>query len=200
MSQRIILEAPPERRNASAHIDPLSGEPGSHPIGTSIGAAAGGATGAAIGLGGGPVGVIIGTVVGAFVGGYAGKGVAEGIDPTIEEAYWRDNHSTQWYASEVGNFDAYARGYQTGYSGFREGKTFDEREAELQMEYEGGPQEAELEARTEMVDEAAKQMKSALRWEQARHAARAAYERLEREQARKSGDTDPMPPNPGQIG
>lgn len=200
MPEEIASDPKETQETSSAHIDPLSGEPGAHPIGTSLGAATGGMTGAAIGLGGGPVGVVIGTVVGALIGGYAGKGVAEGIDPTKEEAYWRENHSSQWYAAEGGEYEAYAKGYRTGYVGFHRGKSFDEREAELQMEYEGDPQPTEAQTRMDIVEEASRQMKSTLQWQQARHAARAAYERLEREQHRTQGDPDPLPPNPGQVG
>lgn len=72
------------------HADPLTGEPGAHPVGTGVGAVAGAAAaGAATGAIAGPVGALIGLAVGAVVGGLAGKGVAEVIDPTAEEAYRR---------------------------------------------------------------------------------------------------------------
>src|SRR3982751_4572243 len=84
---------PPSQDTAMAHSesnasdardsnpDPITGAPGSHPIGTGIGAAGGGiAAGAAIGSFAGPVGTVIGAVVGAVAGGLAGKGVAEMID------------------------------------------------------------------------------------------------------------------------
>lgn len=75
------------------HADPISGAPGSHPVGTGVGAAAGGAAaGAAIGAIAGPVGALVGVAVGAVVGGLAGKGVAEMVEPTAEEAYWRENY------------------------------------------------------------------------------------------------------------
>lgn len=67
----------------SANLDPITGEPGAHPVGTGVGAVAGGvATGAAIGTVAGPLGTAIGAAAGAVVGGLAGKGVAEQIDPT----------------------------------------------------------------------------------------------------------------------
>src|SRR6188508_1869721 len=72
--------------------DPITGEPGSHPVGTGVGAAGGGAAGAAIGSVGGPVGTAVGAVIGAVAGGLAGKGVAEAIDPTAENAYWEKNY------------------------------------------------------------------------------------------------------------
>jgi hypothetical protein len=66
--------------------DPLSGEPGAHPLGTGIGATAGGAvTGMAIGSAGGPVGAAVGIVAGAVAGGLLGKAAAEELDPTTCE-------------------------------------------------------------------------------------------------------------------
>ena len=54
--------------------DPITGAPGSHPVGTGLGAAAGGmAAGAAAGTVAGPVGTAVGAAVGAVVGGLAGK-------------------------------------------------------------------------------------------------------------------------------
>jgi uncharacterized protein (TIGR02271 family) len=67
----------------STNRDPLTGAPGSHPVGTAVGATAGGvAAGAAAGSVAGPVGTAVGAVVGAVAGGAAGKGVAEEVDPT----------------------------------------------------------------------------------------------------------------------
>ncbi len=132
-------------RGRDLHLDPLSGEPGAHPVGTGVGAATGGAAGAAIGTVGGPIGTAVGAVVGAIAGGFAGKGVAGMIDPTAEDAYWRERHAQQPYARGRAYAD-YAPAYRAGYTGYREGKSFADREADLRMEYEGGPQKAEAEA------------------------------------------------------
>src|SRR5688500_1459820 len=73
--------------------DPITGEPGSHPVGAGLGAAAGGAAaGAVAGAVGGPVGAAIGAVVGGVAGGLGGKAIAEHIDPTAEDAFWRDEY------------------------------------------------------------------------------------------------------------
>src|SRR5436190_23626440 len=81
-----------------ANRDPITGAPGAHPVGTGLGAAAGGmAAGAAVGSVAGPVGTAVGAAAGAVVGGLAGKGIAEMIDPTAEEAYWRENYTLQPY-------------------------------------------------------------------------------------------------------
>ena len=56
-----------------ANRDPLTGESGSHPIGTGVGATGGAATGAAVGGAvGGPIGAAVGGVAGAVAGGAAG--------------------------------------------------------------------------------------------------------------------------------
>src|SRR6188508_2822222 len=88
-------------RNLDTNPDPITGAPGAHPVGVGVGAAGGGATGAAIGTAvAGPVGTAVGAVIGAVAGGLAGKGVAESIDPTAEEAYWRENHRSQPFARD----------------------------------------------------------------------------------------------------
>jgi uncharacterized protein (TIGR02271 family) len=78
-------------KNKDANRDPISGKPGSHPVGTGVGAVAGGrsrrracrATGAALGTAGaGPVGTAVGAAVGAVAGGLVGHGTAEGLNPT----------------------------------------------------------------------------------------------------------------------
>lgn len=53
-----------------ANRDPISGEPGSHPLGTGVGAAGAGTVGTVIGgVVGGPIGAVVGAVVGSVVGG-----------------------------------------------------------------------------------------------------------------------------------
>lgn len=74
--------------------DPITGEPGSHPLGTGIGSAGAAAAGAAIGVLGGPVGMAIGGVVGAIAGGIAGHKVAESLDPTTTDNNWSDSDGT----------------------------------------------------------------------------------------------------------
>ena len=57
--------------------------------------------------------VLMAAVVGAVVGGLAGKGIAEQIDPTREDAYWRDNYSSRPYVSG-GSYDDYGPAYSYG--------------------------------------------------------------------------------------
>ena len=177
-------------RDRDLNLDPITGEPGAHPVGTGVGAAAGGATGAAVGALGGPIGVAVGAVIGAVAGGLAGKGVAESIDPTAEHAYWQENHEKQPYVEEE-PFEDYGPAYRTGYTGYRPGKTFEEREAELRMEYEGAAQKDTAEKRPTVSEgETPGTMQNymttnPLRWDKAREAARVAYERVSRGEAAK---------------
>lgn len=147
-----------------ANRDPITGTPGAHPVGTGLGAAAGGAAaGAAIGSVAGPVGTGVGAAVGAVVGGLAGKGVAEWLDPTREDAYWRENYSSEPYYEPGLTYDDYAPAYRTGYEGRAryEARTFDEVERDLESDYNR------------------RRGNSGLAWDKGRHAARAAWQHVE---------------------
>jgi phage tail tape-measure protein len=99
-----------------ANRDPLTGEPGSHPIGTGVGATGGAMTGAAVGGAvGGPVGAVVGGVAGALAGGAAGHAVAEGLDPTVEDAYWQKNYNTRPYYKSGKSYAEYQPAYRYGW-------------------------------------------------------------------------------------
>lgn len=83
---RDVVKGLPKDARDDLNADPITGEPGAHPVGTGVGAAGGAVAGAAVGAIGGPVGAIVGGAVGAVVGGLAGKGAAEAVNPTEEEA------------------------------------------------------------------------------------------------------------------
>jgi len=105
-------QTPEELRNE----DPISGTPGSHPVGTGLGAAAGGAaTGAVAGAFGGPIGAAVGAVVGGIAGGLAGKAISENIDPTIEAAYWEKNYRDRDYVDADLDYDHYGPAYRYGW-------------------------------------------------------------------------------------
>ncbi len=147
--------------------DPITGAPGSHPVGTGVGATGAGVTGAAIGaVVGGPVGAVVGAAVGAIAGGLAGKGVAEAIDPTAEDAYWRTAHGNEPFADRDYTYDDYAPAYRAGYEGAARhrvvGSTFESAEGALAADYE----------RTKGA--------SRLGWTKAKVATRAAWDRIER--------------------
>ncbi len=122
------------RQTGDANRDPITGAPGAHPVGTGIGAAVGGAAaGAVTGTMAGPIGTVIGAAAGAIIGGLAGKGVAESIDPTQEEAYWRDNYAKQPYYDRDYAYDDYGPAYGYGMSIYQQypNRSFEEMEPEL---------------------------------------------------------------------
>ena len=167
-------------KQRDANPDPITGAPGSHPVGTGLGAAAGGAaagvagaaiagaaTGAAMTGPAAPIGAAVGAVVGAVAGGYAGKGVAESVDPTREDAYWRENYKTRPYATESADYDYdrdFSPAYRHGYTAASQyqGRKYDEVEPDLQRNWETS------------------RGQSRLGWDKAKHATRDAWHRVER--------------------
>ena len=110
-SEKAVDVPPRGNRNA----DPITNEPGSHPIETGIGAAAvGAASGMALGAVAGPIAAAIGTAVGAVAGGYAGKGIGELIDPTTEESWLRDNFPSRPYVEKGDRFEDFHPAYRHG--------------------------------------------------------------------------------------
>jgi uncharacterized protein YcfJ len=123
-----------DNKTPDANRDPITGQPGAHPVGTGAGAASAGAAGAAIGgVVGGPIGAVVGAAIGAVTGGLAGKGVAERIDPTVEDTYWRDNYQTRPYAKADVGYDSYQPAYKYGWESRSQhaGRKFDEVEGDL---------------------------------------------------------------------
>jgi hypothetical protein len=110
----------------------------------------------------GPVGTVIGAAIGAIAGGLAGKGVAEAIDPTREDAYWRENYDGRSYIESGSSFDDYGPAYGFGVSAFGRypGRRFEDVEPEMSRDW--------------MASRGA----SSLGWERASPAARDAWGRL----------------------
>jgi hypothetical protein len=143
--------------------DPISGEPGAHPVGTGVGAVVGGAAaGAAAASVAGPVGTVVGAAVGAVLGGLAGKGIAESVDPTAEDAYWRDNYKTRPYVDNTFGYDDYGPAYAYGVNTYTQypGRSFDEIEPDLQRDWGTARGTSRLE------------------WERAKSASRDAWQRV----------------------
>lgn len=146
------------------NADIITGEPGSHPVGTGIGGVGGAAAGAAIGTMAGPLGTLIGGAIGAIVGGGAGHAAAEAIDPTHEEAYWRAEYANADYHREEYDFDrdlhpAYAVGYANR-ARYPVDARFEDHEADLERSWH----EVKGESRME--------------WNEARQASRDAWNRI----------------------
>ena len=154
---------PNQPDKGSANRDPITGAPGSHPVGTGLGAAAGGmAAGAAAGTVAGPVGTVVGAAIGAVAGGLAGKGIAEKIDPTIEEAYWRENYVSRPYVNKTYSYDDYGPAYMYGVDNYSryQGRKFEDIESELGRDWQRA------------------KGKSRLAWEDAKYATKDAFHRV----------------------
>lgn len=151
-------------REPDANRDPISGAPGSHPVGVGAGAAAGAATGAAVGSLGGPVGTAVGTAVGGIAGGLAGKGVAESINPTVEDAYWREHYAATSYVAPGEPYADYQPAYRYGWEARSryKGLTWDEAEEDLERNWDTA------------------RGTSKMTWARAKHAVRDAWHRVER--------------------
>lgn len=166
-----------EPNDADRNPDPITDAPGAHPVGVGIGAAAGGAAaGAAAGAVGGPVGAAVGAVVGAVAGGYAGKAVAESIDPTAEEAYWRDNYQKRPYHDEEVTYDQYGPAYRYGW--------------EAKQRY---PEQQFEDVEPELAEGWQNAQYSDLDWQTAKPATRDAWERIEQAASRNADSTKRKP-------
>ena len=149
--------------------DPITGEPGSHPIGTGIGAAVGAtaglagaaATGAALGTVIGPVGTVIGAAIGGLIGGLAGSAAGEDVNPTDEHAYWNENYKDRPYAEQGTSYDTYKSAYNHGIEAYKahNGRDYSEIEPDLKSQWTG-------------------QNNQPLSWDKAGPATRDAYDRL----------------------
>ena len=146
--------------------DPLTGAPGSHPVGVGVGGVAGGmAAGAVTGTVFGPIGTLIGAAAGTVIGAAAGKGVAERIDPTGEEAYWRETYRSRPYYTDEYDFQRdYAGVYRAGAvaRGEYPEQSWEETERRLRADWETQKGESRLD------------------WAHARPAAQDAWERADR--------------------
>src|SRR5881396_2729120 len=97
------------KEDAKKNVDPLTGAPGSHPVGTGLGAAGGCVAGATIGAAiGGPVGAAAGGVVGGIAAAYGARGGAEAINPTTEEKYRRKHHGKEPFVKSGYTYEHYA--------------------------------------------------------------------------------------------
>src|SRR6185312_4524847 len=132
-----------------ANQDPITGEPASHPVGTGVGALGGAAAG-------------------AVAGGFAGKEVAESVNPTEEEAHWRENYGNRPYAANR-SYDELGPAYQYGWETWSKHREHGWNNVESDLEK--GWNEARGSSR--------------LPWVEARHASRDAWDRLDSRYASK---------------
>jgi hypothetical protein len=103
-------------------------------------------------------------VAGGIGGGLAGKAVAEKIDPTVEEAYWRENYRSRPYYENSYEYEDYAPAYRQGWEARQKypQRRWDDVEPELGRSW------------------SQTKSKSRLGWERAKSASRDAWDRLER--------------------
>jgi hypothetical protein len=144
--------------------DPITGAKGAHPVGVGVGTAVGGVvTGGALGAAAGPVGAIAGAVVGGVIGGLAGKKAGEEINPTIEDAYWRQNYRHRPYVASQTPYDEYRPAYQYGWESrsAHTGRRFEEAEPELESGWTKTKAESKLD------------------WHKAKGAVRDAWDRID---------------------
>jgi hypothetical protein len=152
-----------EDARRAANEDPITGEPGSHPVGTGVGAAGGAVAGAALGGAvGGPVGAMVGAALGGLTGGLAGTGVAEAVNPTEEDAYWRENYRTRPYAGDR-PYDDLRPAYQYGWESRTRyaDRTWNDVEPDLERDW------------------STTRGTSNLSWNEARHATRDSWDRVD---------------------
>lgn len=148
-----------------ANRDPISGAPGSHPVGVAAGGTAGALAGAALGSLFGPIGTLIGGGMGAVGGAVGGKALAERVDPTAEVEYWRQDATGRDYYQRDRDFDRdYAPAYRMGteYRNEAGSRDWNEIEPQLRQRWESGRGD------------------SGLDWEAARPAVQDAYARTDR--------------------
>ena len=153
-----------DKERDELNLDPITHAPGSHPVGTGVGATAAAVTGAAIGaVVGGPVGFAVGGAIGAVAGGLAGHDVGEKVNPTVEDAYWRDNYSKRPYATTNRAYSVYQPAYRYGWESreHNAGRKWDDVEKELDAGWY------------------LKQGTSGLEWGEARPAVRDAWDRVD---------------------
>ena len=148
-----------------ANRDVITGEPGSHPVGTGVGAAGGAVAGATVGAAvGGPVGAVVGGAIGAVAGGAAGHGAAEVVNPTTEDAYWRSNYSNRDYIERGRPYTDYQNAYRYGWES--RAKYPNQTWSDVENDIERGWEKAKGESK--------------LAWHQAKAATKDAWHRVER--------------------
>lgn len=136
--KEVVAASNPDNR------DPISKEPGSHPVGTGIGSAGGAATGVAVGaVVAGPIGAVVGGALGAVVGGAVGHAAGEVVNPTVEREYWSKNFRTRPYYATGKEYSEYEPAYRYGWeaAGRKDyaGKKFDEIESDLERNWNVNP-------------------------------------------------------------
>lgn len=146
------------------HAHELGGTLGMTIGGVAGGIAAGAAAGAGIGSAAGPLGVVAGAAIGGAIGGITGESIAREVNPTAEEAYWEENYLERPYVTKTRGYDSYRPAYRYGVEAYQKHQTanrsFDDLEPTIRNDW------------------GAARGTSSLEWDEAKPAARDAYDRL----------------------
>jgi hypothetical protein len=156
------MSAPRQPESSRSSDEPLVGVP-THKVSTAAGAVVGGiAAGAAVGTVAGPIGTVIGAAVGAVAGGLGGDAIADSVDEARESAHWREQYRNRPYVPAQARYEDFGPAYDYGVTSYQRhrGRSFDEAEADLSRDWHSV------------------RGMSTLRWEDARHAARDAWDRV----------------------
>lgn len=71
-----------------------------------------------------------------MVGGLAGKGGDEAVNPTDEDAYWRDAQGREPYYSDADTYEDHAPPYRHGYQSVIDGRSdWNEVRSDLQQRW-----------------------------------------------------------------
>jgi hypothetical protein len=105
---------------------------------------------------------VAGAAAGAVAGGLFGKGVAEDIDPTVEDAYWQQQHANRPYYDKSLSYDDYGPAYRYGWESYsaHRNRKFEDVENDLQRGWDKA------------------KSKSRLGWDKAKLATRDAWDRM----------------------
>ncbi|HLP84092.1 MAG TPA: PA2169 family four-helix-bundle protein [Phycisphaerales bacterium] len=161
------------RAGVDMNRDPITGAPGSHPVGTGTGAAIGATVGGVVGAIGGPIGVAAGAAIGGVAGGLVGKSTAEAVNPTGEVEYWKTEFANRPYARNA-SWDDFEPAYFASASMYDTywGKPFEEVEPELQRSWTKNRKNSRLE------------------WIDARNASKDAWDRLAKRSKGNTSDSE----------
>ena len=74
------------------------------------------------------------------------QGVAESIDPTVEDAYWRENYARRPYYDQRSSYDVFRPAYKYGWESRSRyaNRSFDEVEPELRRKWESAKDGSKL--------------------------------------------------------
>ena len=131
-----------------------------HNLAKGVGAGGAAMAGAVAGAPAGPIGMAAGAAIGAAVGAVAGHGAGKLVNPSEQDAHWRTAYQNEPYYNHAYTYDDYAPAYKLGYSHRSGTDNFESAESQMAQEWN------------------TTKSTSRLTWDEARAAARAAWNRV----------------------